>query len=276
MNDPRITLARAELAPAACEGVVRANAYARLRRARVSAFTTPLRSAPNPAAEQVSQLLYGEAFDVLREEGAFAWGQARRDGYVGWAETTALGGELHEASHWVRAPRAAVLQRPAIRAPTVGVLGMNAMVRVAGESDAFCEVAGLGWVAKTHLAEVGSGFGVPSRIALTFRGAPYVWGGRDSAGLDCSGLIQHSLHAAGLACPRDADQQAALGREVPADALLSGDLVAWRGHIGMMLDAGRLIHANAHHMAVAIEPLAVAVARIAAAGSGPPIAYRRL
>jgi hypothetical protein len=274
--DLRITLARADLAPVACEGMARAAGYARLRRARASALSTALRSAPDPGAEQASQLLFGEAFDVLRESGTFSWGQSRRDGYVGWVETAALDGELDDPTHWVRAPRAPVLREPKVRAPTLGILGMSALVRIAGESGAFSEVSGLGWVATPHLAPVGSGFGRPPAIATMFLGTPYVWGGRDGAGLDCSGLIQQSLYAAGLACPRDADQQSALGRAIAADVLVAGDLVVWRGHIGMMLDAEHLIHANAHHMAVTIESLAVAVTRIEAAGSGPPIAYRRL
>ena len=276
MIDLRVTLARPELAPLGCEGVARAAEYVKVRRTRVSALSTSLRSAPDRNAEQVSQLLYGESFDVLREEGAFAWGQVRRDGYVGWVETAALAGALEAPSHWVRASRTAVLAAPRIRAPTLGIIGMNAMARVTGESGAFSEIVGLGWVATAHLAPVGSGCGRPAAVAGAFLGAPYVWGGRDGAGLDCSGLVQQALHAAGVACPRDADQQAVLGQEVPADALVEGDLVAWRGHIGMMLDATRLIHANAHHMAVAIEPLSVAVARIEAAGGGAPTAYRRL
>ena len=276
MTDPRITLARPECAPLACEGVERAAAYEKPRRTRARTTATSLKDAPDGTATQVSQLLFGEGFDVLREEGGFAWGQARRDGYVGWVETTALSGDLVEPSHWVKAPRTAVLMHAKIRAPSIGVLGMNALCRVVEESGRFSRLEGLGWVATAHLAPMGLGFGQPTRIATTFLGAPYVWGGRDDAGLDCSGLIQQSLHAAGLACPRDADQQAALGVEVAPGTLAASDLVAWRGHIGMMLDSERLIHANAHHMAVAIEPLADAVSRIEASGGGAPTAYRRL
>jgi hypothetical protein len=270
-----MTLARPDLAPIAYEGVQRAETYGKPRRTRVAAITAALKDAPDKAATQVSQLLFGEGFDVLREEGGFAWGQAARDGYVGWVDAGALDGALIEPSHWVRATRTAILERPKIRAPSTGVLGLNALCRLVEQSGPFSEVEGLGWVATAHLAPMGLGFGEPTTIATAFLGAPYVWGGRDGSGLDCSGLVQQSLHAAGLACPRDADQQAGLGEAVAPEALHAGDLVAWRGHIGMMLDNERLIHANAHHMAVAIEPLATAIARIEHAGGGPPTAYRR-
>jgi cell wall-associated NlpC family hydrolase len=112
--------------------------------------------------------------------------------------------------------------------------------------------------------------GDPAAVALSFLGAPYQWGGRESLGLDCSGLVQQALYACGQACPRDSDMQAALGQAVERGALRRGDLVFWKGHVGMMLDGERLLHANAFHMQVQVEPLAQAIARI-----GEPTAYRR-
>ncbi|MFC6049147.1 NlpC/P60 family protein, partial [Methylobacterium hispanicum] len=78
-------------------------------------------------------------------------------------------------------------------------------------------------------------------------------------------------------------QERALGDALPDDAssddladLRRGDLVFWRGHVGMMLDASRLIHANGHHMAVAVEPLRTAVARIREKSYGPMTSVRRI
>jgi cell wall-associated NlpC family hydrolase len=135
---------------------------------------------------------------------------------------------------------------------------------------------GAGWIPARHLAPIGADFSEPAATAERFLGTPYLWGGRDSVGIDCSGLVQQALYAAGLACPRDSDLQAQLGSAVDAGDLARGDLVFWRGHVGMLLDEARLIHANAWHMAVAIEPLAEAVERIARRGGGEPIAFRRL
>ena len=276
MSDQRITLARPDLAPCADEGAVQARSYRRLEAAQCRAPASSLRAAPDARAEQVSHLLFGERFDVLKREGGFAWGQARRDGYVGWVDGADLSTELIEGDHTVVAPRAAVLTEPRIRATAAAVVGMNALVWIEATQEGFSLIDRLGWISTGQIALVGTRFRDPAETATLFLGVPYVWGARDGAGLDCSGLVQQALHAAGLHCPRDADQQAALGVAAERDHLERGDLVCWRGHIGMMLDAERLIHANAHHMAVAIEPLETAIARIAGTSTGQPTAFRRL
>jgi cell wall-associated NlpC family hydrolase len=83
--------------------------------------------------------------------------------------------------------------------------------------------------------------------------------------------VQISLNAAGIACPRDSDmQQNKVGHSLDASdwrALRRGDLVFWKGHVAIARDSDTMVHANAHHMATAIENTADAVARIAAAGS---------
>ena len=133
-----------------------------------------------------------------------------------------------------------------------------------------------GWIAKTHLSPIGTALTDPAAVAIAHLGAPYLWGGRESTGLDCSGLVQQALLACGHACPRDSDQQERLGVDAPPDALVRGDLVFWTGHVAMMVDAERMVHANAFHMAVAMEPLDEGRRRIAARGGGEPIAYRRI
>ncbi len=275
--DPRVTLARPDLARTELEGVVKAERFAPATLRRITAPTSPIRKAPDAAAEQLDQAIFGELFDVRKTADGFVWGQARRDGYVGYVAEDALGELGEPATHWVSALRTYAFAEPSIRAPAFGPLSMNALVTVDGPQEgSFVHALGAGWIARRHLRPVGETPTDFVEIAEQFLGAPYLWGGRDSLGLDCSGLIQQALYACGHACPRDTDQQAALGREAPASTLVRGDLVFWKGHVGVMLDGARLLHANAHHMAVAIELLGEAIQRIDAAGVGQPTSYRRL
>jgi len=274
--DPRLTLARPDLAGAALEGVIRAERFEEAKAMRLVIPAAAVRAAPSVDAEQVDQLLFGERFDVLEMEDGFAWGQAARDGYVGFVEAAALSARDLAPTHRVSALRTFSYLEPSIKAPSRGPFSLGALVTAAETAGVLTRVEGGGWIPAAHLAPIGADFADPAETALKFLGTPYLWGGRDSLGIDCSGLVQQALYAAGRACPRDTDLQAALGAPITRDALARGDLVFWRGHVGMMLDETRLLHANAHHMAVAIEPLAEAIARIEAAGSGAPTGYRRV
>jgi cell wall-associated NlpC family hydrolase len=230
-------------------------------------------------AEQVDELLFGEGFAVLETDGEFVFGQAMRDGYVGWVEAALLGDPGPSPTHRISALAALAFDEPSIKAPVVHRLSLNALAAVEAREGRFLKLHGSGWVVEQHLAPIGVFTDDPAAVALLFLGTPYLWGGRSSDGLDCSGLVQQALYACGFACPRDSDQQQALGAMLDArdlSVLERNDLVFWAGHVGIMLDGARLLHANADAMRVSIEPIREAVARIAAAGSGAPSALRRL
>lgn len=267
MSDLRLVLARPDLAAASLEGLVSAKAYAPTRPHRCIAPSAGLRRAPDPDTEQLDQLLFGEGFAVLETQGAWAFGQARRDGYVGFVRAADLAEGAASPTHRVRALRAYAFSRPDIKSPPVGLYSLNALVRVEAGEGRFARAADGGWFTASQLAPIGAFEADPAGVAEQFLHAPYQWGGRESLGLDCSGLVQQALYACGLACPRDSDQQAALGRPVAQEALRRSDLVFWPGHVGLMLDETRLIHANARNMAVTIDPLAEALERIGQASA---------
>ncbi len=278
MSDPRVTLARDGLAAASLEGVVPAERYLPTTAWQASAPVAAIRRHPARDAEQLDQLVFGEVFEGLEERGGFVFGQATRDGYVGWVDVEALSAPVFAPSHRVAALRTYAFSKPDLKSAPVGLLSLNALATVEDRSGRFVRAARIGWLVEGHLAPVGAAFEADAAaVALRFLHAPYLWGGRESLGLDCSGLVQQALYACGRACPRDADQQQALGAPLadPGE-LRRNDLVFWRGHVGVMLDAETLLHANGFHMAVAAEPLAEAVARIEAAGGGPVTAMRRL
>ncbi|THD62858.1 NlpC/P60 family protein [Phenylobacterium sp.] len=279
--DPRITPLRDGIASRALEGLVRAEVYLDCKSLTCTAPAAGIHRAPDLASEQMDQLLFGEAFDAIEEEGGFLWGQARRDGYVGFAPTAALAAPGPEATHRVAAVRTYAFAEPSIKSRASGPYSMNALVAVEATEGRLAKVVGAGWMAAEHLTPIGTFESDIAGVAERFLGAPYLWGGRESLGLDCSGLVQAAMFACGLACPRDADQQAELGREIGQADFGRGDLVFWKGHVGIGLDrpsakGGRIVHANGFHMAVAIEPLEAAIVRIDAAGAGQPTGFRRL
>jgi len=275
VNDARVTLARPDLADLDLQGLVAAERYAAPTLRQVAVPTAALRKAAHPMAEQWDQLLFGELFRVLEIQDGFAWGQAARDGYVGFVAEDDLAARGAPATHQVAVPRTYAFAEPDIKARPVGLYSLNALTAIEAVEGRFARGEGTGWFVAAHLAPVGKGLTDYVAAAQGYLGAPYQWGGRESLGLDCSGLVQQSLAACGKAVPRDTDLQRAFFAPVAEAERRRGDLVFWKGHVAILLDAETILHANAHHMAVAVEPLAGAIARVEAAGGGPVTGWRR-
>jgi cell wall-associated NlpC family hydrolase len=274
VSDPRRLLLQGEVAAVALQGMVAAGAY-RAPQSLTARQVLAVRIGPQGEAEQLDALLPGEVFEVLATDGEWAFGQARRDGYVGWALRCGLAVDASTPTHRVAAVRSLAFAAPSARAAGVLALPMNSLVRIDDVRDGFARCAAHGWIPQAHLAPIGRFEADPAAVAERFVGAPYLWGGRDGGGIDCSGLVQAALYACGAACPRDSDQQARLGRPIRRETLRRNDLVCWPGHIGLMLDEALVVHASGRQMAVVVEPLADAVAaRIETVGE--PMAYRRI
>ena len=273
MADKRLTPARPDLAAAHLKGTVDAPRYAEGEKFSVCVGRTGLRVRPSADAAQDSELLFGEVFTVYDCAHGWAWGQAANDLYVGYVAEDALA-TVFATQGRVSALLAPVFLGPDLKTPVRDLLPLNAAVPVKVREGDYVKIADGHYLHQRHLAaETEKDF---VTVAERFLGVPYVWGGKTAAGLDCSGLIQTALQAVGKAAPRDTDMmEKALGDAVSLSGLRRSDLVFWKGHMGVMLDETRLLHANAFHMAVAIEPLTDAVTRIEKV-AGPVTSVRRL
>jgi cell wall-associated NlpC family hydrolase len=267
--DPRLTPARTDLAAEHLRGKVEATRFVAGEVQEVVVGLAPLRQAPSHEAPLLTEALCGERVGVYEtDEEGWAWGQLQSDGYVGFLPAATLLAPGPEPTHRVAALRTLVFPGPSIKLPPTDALPFGARVAIAREQDTFAVTSSGGFVPKVHLmplARVEPDF---VAVAERFLGVPYLWGGKSSLGLDCSGLVQIALAACGVQCPRDSDmQEGTLGKPANLAGLQHGDLIFWKGHVAIARGRNSLIHANAFHMAVTIEPVADALARIGATGS---------
>lgn len=238
------------------------------RPAQVRAGAVPVREGPLPGARLATQALHGDILDLYHEENGFVLAQCRRDRYVGWVAPEGLSETLLTPTHRISALRTFAYAAPDLKSPVEATLSLGAQVAVTAKEDDWRLCEGAGWVHHRHLAVAEALMDDPVTAAELFLNTPYLWGGRTSIGLDCTGLTQQAFEAAGVLLPRDSDMQFAWAGQAidhwrEPGALRRGDLVFWKGHVGIMTDADHLLHANAWHMAAACEPLGGAITRIA-------------
>ena len=273
--DPRRFAVRDDLADEALADEVRGVPLARGTLRGVLLPSVAVHRRPSFDAAIDTEFLCGEEVRVFAEADGWAWAQSSVDRYVGYVPSEALGPARSRTTHTVGVPLGLVYPEPSIKAPPVARLPMGAAILVTEDvhtKEHFCCLANGGFVLERHLRAPADDF---VAVAQWFVGAPYLWGGKTWSGIDCSGLIQLALQMVRHPCPRDSDmQEVELGEALDADApLRRGDFVFWRGHVGIMVDGDRLLHANGYHMLTVIEPLAETIARLSR--TGPGITCRR-
>jgi len=267
--DRRLNVARPDLADIRLKGRVEAERFVEGVARRVAVPVAPLRRRPSADAPLETEALYGEDVAVFEDDGeGWAFVQLAADNYVGYMPAEALALPDPAPTHRVAALRTFLFPGPDIKLPPRAGLCLGSRVAVREMGEKFALAAG-GALFAGHLLPLDA----PNEsdfvtVATRFLDTPYLWGGRSALGIDCSGLVQTALAACGRTAPRDSDmQEAALGTALPLDApLRRGDLLFWPGHVAIVEAPDTLLHANAHAMCVAREPLVPALARIAAAG----------
>lgn len=275
MTDRRTLPANGRVGAAELRDQVTASRFVKGEMRQISTGVADLWRNPDGTTRD-RQLLYGDHFRVLESRDGFAFGQSGKDGYVGYIADENLCDPV-DATHILSVRASHLYAAPDMKSRDVAAMSFGARLRIVGAEGDYFETHAGQFVRKDHLRPANAPFSDPASVAQLFFGAPYLWGGNTSAGIDCSGLAQVSLMACGHDCPADADQQeASVGQLVNDAEVQRGDLFFWRGHVAMAVDGDTVIHATANAMAVVYEQIDQVIDRIAAQGYGPVTSRKRL
>jgi len=260
--DPRLNAFRPDIADQRLAGQVEAETYIEGEAATIIIPKATLRARPDDSASISTQAVYGDAIRIFEKTDHWAWGQLEKDSYVGYLPIDALGEKTANPTHRVCTPATFIYPQADMKSQPATRIFLNSLLVIKDISDNWAAIADGGFVYYPHISAIDEFATDPVAIAEQFLHAPYLWGGCTLDGLDCSALVQQSYHACGLKCPRDSDMiEAGIGKP-GHNSPRRGDLVFWDGHVGMMVDEHRMIHANGYHMAVAIEEFSGAETRI--------------
>jgi NlpC/P60 family/Bacterial dipeptidyl-peptidase Sh3 domain len=266
--DPRRHAFREDLADERLKGRVAAHRYVTGQSMQVGIPWASVRRKPGFEAPIDTEALHGEPVLVFERHEGWAFVQLETDGYVGYVLEAALDERGPDPNFKVVSRFAAVLHSPDVKSPGASLPMLS---RLSGEPQGlYLRLCGGGFIPLAQVAAIELNVADFVAVAQSLERTPYRWGGKTPMGLDCSGLVQVSMQSAGLMAPRDSDMQLAeIGEAIDASrwsSLRRGDLIFWKRHVAIMVDGSHIVHANAHTMAVTIEPLAEAAARTKAQG----------
>ena len=260
--DPRITPIKSNLAASTYKYIIRKAKYSKGKKYTVTSSFAPLYS--NKKSKLSTQLLFGEECTVYEVSKDWSWVQSSRDQYVGYVPSANLSKKLFKPTHKVTSLRTYLYKEPDIKSKDLFHLSFNSVLEVNKTKGKFSLINGLGWCSTRDLSEIGKVGFDKVKYAQQYLNTPYLWGGRSSVGIDCSGLIQNLVQINNKIFPRDTDmQEIFITKEILSEKKLkAGDFIFWKGHVAMMIDNKHIIHANAYHMKTAIELLSSAKKRI--------------
>ncbi len=277
--DPRINAFRDDLAANYLQDIVRAPRYVAGEPRQIAAPAAAVRATPKFDAPVTTEALMGEMVTLYDVRDGWGWVQLQDDRYVGYMTLDGLSALVEPCTHRVSARLTYLYPAPDMKRPPITKLSFSTAVTLMGRPEGrFFELSRGGYIFADHLVGIRERAKDYVRVAERFVGAPYLWGGKTTLGIDCSALVQISMNAAGASCPRDSDMQASGAGEAidpkHLDTVQRGDLLFWQGHVAIAQSGDWLLHASGHHMEVVVEPIRRAIERIGES-HGPLLVIRR-
>ena len=205
---------------------------------------------PSKDSEVTSQILYGEKFTILSQKKNWLRIKTKFDNYTGYIKTKDYT-KNQEHTHKVFSLKAIVINTSNKRKT---YLPFGSKISIIQEKPNYIEFEKNKWIKVNDTKEITHHETNFIKILKLFLGCKYLWGGKTSKGIDCSALIQIYFYYNRIFFPRDSKDQIKFCRRKKNKRLSKGDIIFWKGHVGMCLNQTKFIHAYGPKKKVLIMP----------------------
>ena len=225
-----------------------------------------LRKKPDKMSELETQCLLGENLILIEKKNDWGYCKCELDNYYGWINLSELG-EIDSSNYKINTLLTHVYSEPDMKSNILYCLHFNSKVSIIKKYQNWSKVSigkNDGYIFNRHITKLSNVDNNFVRTSKLFLNTPYLWGGKTCLGIDCSGLVQIVLHSAGIYIPRNTSEQQSFTSERLIEKKKVEDfcLIFWKGHVAISIEKNKIIHSNAYHMSVIIEPLDEAITRI--------------
>jgi hypothetical protein len=220
---------------------------------------TNIYSKPASNSEVLSQILYGEKFKILNKKKGWVKIKTNYDNYIGYIKNDNFYENFKPEQKIFKLKSKIFIKKNNKFLPTKNFLYFASGVSYLNKYKNFIEFKKNNWIKKSDTKEISHQEKNFLKIIKLFLNSKYLWGGKTSDGIDCSALIQVYFYYNRIFFPRDSKDQIKFCKKKSKKKLSKGDIIFWKGHVGLCLNNSKFIHAYGPKKKVIIMPTKYAI-----------------
>ena len=209
---------------------------------------------PNTNSEVSTQILYGEKFQILNEKKGWLKIKTYFDNYIGYIKKQKFRKRFKPQLKIFKSKSRIFLKKKDKFSPSKYFLYFASGVSVLNKNKSYIEFEKNRWIKKTDTKSINHYEKNFTKIIRLFLNSKYLWGGKTSDGIDCSALIQIYFYYNRIFFPRDSKDQIKYCKIKKNKKFDKGDIIFWKGHVGICLNRYKFIHAYGPRKKVLIMP----------------------
>ncbi len=215
---------------------------------------------PNAFSEVTSQILYGEKFKIISKNKSWIKIKVSFDNYTGYIKNKDYIKD-HQPTHKIFTLKANIYNKQ--KNKTKNFLPFASRISIIHENKKFIEFEKNKWIKKKDIKKINHIEKDYLKVLKMFLKIKYLWGGKTYRGIDCSAILQLFFYYNNKFYPRDTkDQIKYSAKKNRSKVFKKGDIIFWKGHVAVCINAQKLIHAYGPEKKVLIMNIKETINRI--------------